>query len=197
MENQDYAFGAVDLCAAGVGAPQIRQRLWFVGQRLADAAGERRDGREDPAGTERRGGSQDGSGLGGSGRAGLPERGGDGRVQREALGALSREAALGASDVGGLEKSDTALVRGQSSTGNERLHGSHDQGVEDGRACANIGWNNPDWLFCRDGRFRPVEPGTFPLAHGVSARVDKLRSYGNAIVPQVAATFVKAFLNVA
>jgi DNA (cytosine-5)-methyltransferase 1 len=30
-----YAVGAADLCAAGVGAPHIRQRLWFV----ADADG--------------------------------------------------------------------------------------------------------------------------------------------------------------
>ena len=32
-------------------------------------------------------------------------------------------------------------------------------------------WRNADWIFCRDGKWRPVEPGTFPLAHGVSARV--------------------------
>lgn len=37
MEGAGYTFGATDLCAAGVGAPHIRQRLWFVGSRLADA----------------------------------------------------------------------------------------------------------------------------------------------------------------
>lgn len=31
MENAGYAFGAVDTCAAGVGAPHIRQRLYWVG----------------------------------------------------------------------------------------------------------------------------------------------------------------------
>jgi DNA (cytosine-5)-methyltransferase 1 len=30
LEAANYACGAVDLCAAGVGAPHIRQRLWFV-----------------------------------------------------------------------------------------------------------------------------------------------------------------------
>jgi site-specific DNA-cytosine methylase len=35
------------------------------------------------------------------------------------------------------------------------------------------------------GKARPVEPGTFPLAHGVAARVGRLRAYGNAIVPQL------------
>src|SRR5580693_3622988 len=37
LESADYAVGSADLCAAGVGAPHIRQRLWFV----ADACGER------------------------------------------------------------------------------------------------------------------------------------------------------------
>ena len=57
-------------------------------------------------------------------------------------------------------------------------------------------WRDADWLFCRDGKWRPVEPGTFPLAHGVSARVGRLRGYGNAIVPQVAAAFIESYLDV-
>jgi hypothetical protein len=57
---------------------------------------------------------------------------------------------------------------------------------------ANAPWGAADWLFCRDGRWRPVEPGTFPLAHGAPARVGRLRAYGNAIVPQVAAAFIGA-----
>lgn len=56
-------------------------------------------------------------------------------------------------------------------------------------------WSDADWLRCRDGKFRPVEPGTFPLANGIPARVGRLRGYGNAIVPQVAAEFVKAFMS--
>jgi hypothetical protein len=55
-------------------------------------------------------------------------------------------------------------------------------------------WQAADWLPCRDGKARPVEPGTFPLAHGVSARVGRLRAYGNAIVPQVAQVFIEAYL---
>ena len=56
-------------------------------------------------------------------------------------------------------------------------------------------WSDADWLGCRDGKFRPVEPGTFPLANGIPARVGRLRGYGNAIVPQVAAEFVKALMS--
>jgi site-specific DNA-cytosine methylase len=44
MEATGYAFAAQDICAAGIGAPHIRQRLWFVG--LADASGERHDGQQ-------------------------------------------------------------------------------------------------------------------------------------------------------
>ena len=55
-------------------------------------------------------------------------------------------------------------------------------------------WADCDWLPCRDGKARPVEPGTFPLAHGATARVGRLRAYGNAIVPQVAQTFIEAYL---
>jgi hypothetical protein len=55
-------------------------------------------------------------------------------------------------------------------------------------------WSDCDWLPCRDGKARPVEPGTFPLAHGVSARVGRLRAYGNAIVPQAAQVFIEAYL---
>ena len=39
-------------------------------------------------------------------------------------------------------------------------------------------------------------PGLFPLAHGASHRVLKLRGYGDAIVPQVAAEFIAANLDI-
>ena len=56
-------------------------------------------------------------------------------------------------------------------------------------------WRNADWLGCTDGKWRPVEPGTFPLAHGLPARVGRLRGYGNAIVPQAAAEVIGAFMD--
>ena len=69
-----------------------------------------------------------------------------------------------------------------------------DQPRRIGRGGAINFWSDCDWLPCRDGKARPVEPGTFPLAHGVSARVGRLRAYGNAIVPQVAQVFIEAYL---
>ena len=36
--------------------------------------------------------------------------------------------------------------------------------LQTSRICSN--WSRCDWLPCRDGKWRPVEPGTFPLAMG-------------------------------
>lgn len=55
-------------------------------------------------------------------------------------------------------------------------------------------WGDADWLLCRDDKWRPVEPGTFPLAHGVPGRVGLLRGYGNAINPWAAKEFIEAYL---
>ncbi|AKM32464.1 methyltransferase [Pandoraea faecigallinarum] len=52
-------------------------------------------------------------------------------------------------------------------------------------------WRDADWLPCRDGKWRPVEPGTFPLAHGAPARVGRLRAYGNAINAEAAIEFIR------
>jgi DNA (cytosine-5)-methyltransferase 1 len=56
-------------------------------------------------------------------------------------------------------------------------------------------WSDAEWLLCRDGKQRPAQPGIFPLAHGVPARVGRLRAAGNAIVPPLAAEFIKAVMN--
>ncbi|AOJ11933.1 methyltransferase [Burkholderia mayonis] len=53
-------------------------------------------------------------------------------------------------------------------------------------------WRAADWLLCRDGKWRPVEPGTFPLAHGAPSRVGRLRAYGNAINAEAAVAWIKA-----
>lgn len=46
-----------------------------------------------------------------------------------------------------------------------------------------------DWLFCRDDRWRAVEPRTFPLANGVAARVGKLRAFGNVLDKETSTRF--------
>ena len=58
-------------------------------------------------------------------------------------------------------------------------------------------WAGADWLLCRDGKWRPVEPGTFPLANGAPARVGRLRAYGNAINAEAARVFIEAVMECA
>ncbi len=59
---------------------------------------------------------------------------------------------------------------------------------------ANGFWRDADWLYCRDGKWRPVRPGSFPLADGVPARVGRLRAYGNAINIEAATAFIKSYM---
>lgn len=55
-------------------------------------------------------------------------------------------------------------------------------------------WDTAEWIFGHDGKARRVEPSIRLLAHGIPARVGKLRALGNAFVPQVAAEFIEAYI---
>ncbi len=136
LEGAGYAVGALDSCAAGVGAPHIRQRLYFGAERLADA---------------------DDASKGVVGDSGVCLAVWEKRNARTGL----------------------------------RSGGCDDR--HDRSGPTNGFWRSSDWLRCRDDRWRPVEPGTFPLAHGAAARVGRLRGYGNGLVAPHAATFIAAF----
>ena len=55
-------------------------------------------------------------------------------------------------------------------------------------------WASADWLGCRDGKWRPVEPGTFPLVDGAAARVVRLRGYGNAVNAEAAKAWIETVM---
>jgi DNA (cytosine-5)-methyltransferase 1 len=179
LERCGYTVGAADLCAAGVGAPHIRQRLYFVAYaddsnkrviRVGNAAGPRHNrtevGREDRRAA----------------------RGGIRRVKPERASETRR---LGHAGCDGDLEHDGELRRDEAEREERAAHGDHAPIA----AGATRGfWADADWIPCTDGVARPVEPGTFPLAHGAPARVGRLRGYGNAIVAEVAATFIEAAL---
>ncbi|EPP3534632.1 DNA cytosine methyltransferase [Klebsiella variicola] len=67
-------------------------------------------------------------------------------------------------------------------------------GTDSGAGPVNGFWRDADWLHCRDGKWRPVRPGSFPLVDGIPARVGRLRAYGNAINIEAAAAFIKSYM---
>ena len=177
MEALGYAFGAADLCAASVGAPHIRQRLYWVAYR--DGAGQRAGG--GPVRDERNdaGGRREACG-------GLADREG---AERERVGSEPN------GEQGRLAD-DGRLVHALHATGQRLglLGVPVEPEQEAGRSRDASPWSDYALVECADGKARRVEPGVCPLAHGVSGRVGQLRGYGNAIVPQVAAQFVSAFM---
>ena len=81
-----------------------------------------------------------------------------------------------------------------------RIQGSRPKNYEERRENAerhlNVSngafWAGARWEGCADGKSRLVEPSIPLLAHGFQHRRPLLHALGNAIVPQVAAEFIKA-----
>lgn len=263
LEILGYAVGAADYCAAGVGAPHIRQRLWFVAERLDDAAGARRDGSLARAEGETRDEARlclSGAGggpclVGDSGGEGLARRSrqpGDDGAERPAAeraggyaGGLadapgirrepcpwdggvcvshhgSEAAAVEFGDQGAssrLALADDAERRAAVAGGDladrglagrdegDRQPGEHRQaggladdggqgrrqigsdlgGRGEGSRAQGLGerplhggpvngfWADADWIACRDGKYRPVEPGTQQMVDGSADIVGRVR----------------------
>jgi DNA (cytosine-5)-methyltransferase 1 len=203
LESADYAVGAADLCAAGVQAPHIRQRLWFVAHANgADASAERQQ-----HGGKLRLQSANGGALrlAESTIIGWGKECTDDGGQPEGDSAQGWPAGLESSGVLGElaiteseqhdRRRDARTGRGEPTDGSSLVNAESEQARLTGRPWFPRGADSADWIECIDGKWRPVEPGTFPLAYGVPARVGRLRGYGNAIVPQVAAEFVRATMD--
>jgi len=194
LESAGYAVGAANLCAAGVGAPHIRQRLYFVAVADADHAGpqgwgQRRNGTDERVTRE---GGVAGDGMANGSSCGRGER----RVSRDS----ADRQGTGSADGGRMGHAD-GIGAGRDTRGGAGTQeaGDRARGV-DGHdrhdADAPSAWGDVEWIACTDGKSRPTERGLHPLAHGVPDRVGKLRAYGNAIVPQVAAEFIGAVMDV-
>ena len=185
LESEDYACGAVGMPAAGVGAPHIRQRLWFVGHTasIRQCGGNKNTYGFKP---EMLGAGHESVFVGLANNNNNNKR----REWDSRVGWDTQRGVEHASDAGELGHADDARLEG---------HGRYGLGDRPGvqrRDSAPAGfWSRADWLPCRDGKARPVESGTFPLAHGATARVGRLRAYGNAIVPQVAQALIEAYLS--
>ena len=192
LEADGYAVGAVVLGAHSVGAPHIRQRLYW----LANSNGE-----QELAANAIRLHAESGS-RGTNG--GMANANGGRRKQRDAnIGAIPIAAAHGEAcglavashnGAGGDTGKAGGLQRGAMDARAKSLRQAHGQAGTSGADSRSPSghWDACDIIECLDGKSRRVESGTFPLAYGVQGRVGLLRGYGNAIVPQTAAEFIMA-----
>lgn len=177
LEGAGYSVGAANLCAAGVGAPHIRQRLFWVAYSGEERRWKGRSSQED------RGESVEFS------RYSSVSRMGDSRFSRSGR------------DGGGVSSTQEEST-GQGKTARNIGDESFASGPTSGF------WRDVEWIFCKDGKHRATEPGTFPLVDGAAFRVGSgstyegrsragmLRGYGNGLVAPLAATFLRAVIDV-
>lgn len=198
MEGMGYAFGALAFPSASVGAPHWRDRAYWV----ADADGERMEAsieRRSPGITEFANGSRI-VWLADSNRNGR-------KVRLSGWQGSKREAVNGSTGCDGatcgLAYADNEQRPFTVSTGSyEDISRQWNKNSEAVTGCGctvqpgpvNGFWRDADWLCGRDGKWRPVRPGSFPLANGVPSRVGRLRAYGNAINIEAATAFIKAYM---
>lgn len=175
LEIMGYACEGADLCSAGVGSPNIRQRLYWAGER---------------------GGVENSPFI-------RHERSRETRQRGGRPSDASSACRVGYADHA---RREGRLIRWNG--GYECTTGSPMLGM----------WSDAELIRCRDEKWRRIEPGSFPLAYGVPSRVGplltelrklgrgsvalaranrniRLKGYGNAINPWVAAVFLEAVNN--
>ena len=210
LEGEDYAARAVDIPACAVNAPHIRQRLYWCAVNLghADRARPQGHGRliqqhdaqgwQEPDGrfaeTNIRDDMGYANGSRSASRVSAPTR------RSEGFAEISDNGSCGQS--GPWEEccdmADAKSDRHQEWEWQDRQQNarSQRQGGMDIAGNNQSFWHNADWITGADGKTRRAKPGVRLLVDGVPNRVGRLRGYGNAIVPPLAAEVIKAFMEV-
>ncbi|HBZ8434961.1 TPA: DNA cytosine methyltransferase [Klebsiella aerogenes] len=199
LEGVGYAFGLVPFTSAGIGAPHIRERAYWVAHSSSEqyhqcnySADERRRSRNSEQ--NRLGGGLDRMANASSDRREQWCQGSEAKKGRKERSISGRELP-NRSERYPLSDIQQASLREIKCISTLEVNGF---------------WRDADWLLCRDGKWRPVEPGTFPLVDGAAARmgrvepgvarvassnrVGRLKGYGNAINAQAAAEFIRAYV---
>ncbi len=176
LEAEGYAVGAAVLGAHSVGAPHQRQRLYWVANATGDVGPKHE--REPRESTRREAGPHNAA-----------ERG------------KHHEWVARDSDTAGSAGSSSCSGVGDAKRDGLRICGRTATNQSDESGNGPLPWDEYQLIQCRDGKLRriPVESALFPLADGLpyklarrrSIRPALLRGAGNAIVPQVAAAFIK------
>lgn len=172
LEGIDYACGAAVVPACAVDAPHRRDRLWFVAHARSPGLAQRVRVAGVPCEV---GGEPEGQDAANANRA-------DARAVADAGGRCIRDGGRSAST--GAPEAVSGEVREQ------RIRPDARPDHRGGSA-----WRGAGAILGHDGKARRFEPGIRLLAHGVPARVGRLRAYGNAIVPEAAAEVIGAFMD--
>lgn len=207
LEGEGYAGRAVVVPACAVNAPHRRDRVWIVGRRRANAVGtERRPERAAGAVADRHDAEREEAHhrTGALDEAGVADRDGERRGEARQLCGRAAQWPAGCGE-SGLEHAACERRReGQprpafrqqgdaAATGAGGVGDAHEPGPQ-GRLQH---WQRTgQWDAWATGRTlagrRVPESGIRLLAHGIPARIPRLRAAGNAIVPQVAAEVLRA-----
>jgi len=197
LEAMGYVCAGADLPACCVGAPHIRQRLFWMADAERNGPQGREPARREETGVRRRSSEPGGEAIwladtkrNARNQGGIAKQPKSGPDETETgthakPGRCCYPGRLG-------DASKPGLQVGEQSSGLQ--HALRHEGTP---ALAASPWRESNVILCGDGKTRriPVEPAFFPLAYGIPGRVAQLRGLGNAIVPQVAAEFVRAIAN--
>ena len=180
LESEGYACGSAVLPACSVGAPHKRDRLFFVANTISQQCTEQGNpsGHQKEAGQASRAYTLSGDVANAECQQAHEEQHQSTEDERKRVTNVSSGCGM---DFIEINVADSK--------------GIYAQGCEVGQG-EREPWGSGSWINCPDGKQRLVEPSIPLLAHGVPNRVGKLRGYGNAIVPQVAAEFVKAYMEI-
>jgi DNA (cytosine-5)-methyltransferase 1 len=176
LEGVGYAIGAAVVPACAVDAPHRRDRLWFV----ADADSGQRERANEAVRARRHATDNGGSPLADADdaerRAAQPTRDDDNRQTAGRIKGHGHSPERDARALADTDGRDSFWWSGPLQVGWNCIEGRAETSSQRGRT---------QWR---------VKPGLPLLAHGVPGRVGRLRAYGNAIVPQVAAEIISAYL---
>jgi DNA (cytosine-5)-methyltransferase 1 len=209
LESESYACDGVDIPACSINAPHIRQRLYWVAMDNAQGAGlEGRfvntsipsiEARDSDIGSA----SGDSFSMVNTNSERRQEHGRPISVQTEQPSVeCSSSGWAGSWESMGSSSSDMAdadnTQRRQDITARHDDHWENarrEKGSSNHRECCQSNfWHDAILLNGADGKARRSKSGVCLLANGIPARVGKLRAYGNAIVPPLAAEVIKAFM---
>ena len=173
LERAGYHVVVFNFEAAAVGAWHRRSRVFFVG--IADVADADEDGLRKGADAEHAAGSRPPTqpGLAVSGEA----------MADAARERIQRHAEICAAE----QEKGPGEMQSDAESGNGAVYDTMCSG------CAgDARWEQLQEL--ADGRCWAIEPDVGRVAHGIPARVDRLKCLGNAVVPQQAYPIFKALM---